>query len=92
MNLGDNVSLLQLFRCGLDYLDICMPFFHRQTLKFSSLSALVILAVCSLGAYLSPIPGAHYTGKLLHKHVLRRTYSVGILAPPPFRGILINYS
>jgi hypothetical protein len=78
-HLGDPLSLFRLCHLALDYTDITMPFFHRATLKLASLSPLLILTLCSLGACVSNEYGAHGTSQLINSHVWRRVFTVGIL-------------
>ncbi|KAH8799764.1 fungal-specific transcription factor domain-containing protein [Xylogone sp. PMI_703] len=72
--LGDRLSLFRLFHLGLDYTEICMPFFHQPTLKMATLPPLLILAICSLGARVSDDYHARETGQLIHSHVWRRIF------------------
>ncbi|RFU29581.1 hypothetical protein B7463_g6767, partial [Scytalidium lignicola] len=72
--LGDRQSLFRLCHRGLDYTEICMPFFHQPTLKISLLPPLLILAICSLGARVSDDYHARETGQLIHSHVWRRIF------------------
>jgi hypothetical protein len=74
--LGDEHSLLRLFHAGLDYADICMPIFHRHTLTIASLTPLLFLAICSLGAHVIDEYGARDTGKMIHSHVWQKTFIV----------------
>ncbi|OBT56684.1 hypothetical protein VE04_03559 [Pseudogymnoascus sp. 24MN13] len=72
--LGDRVSLLQLYNHGLDYSNLCMPFFHRPTLKLETLPPLLILTICSLGACTNNDDAIRETGKAIHTHVWRQTF------------------
>ncbi|OBT65092.1 hypothetical protein VE03_05224 [Pseudogymnoascus sp. 23342-1-I1] len=72
--LGDRVSLLQLYNHGLDYSNLCMPFFHRPTLNLENLPPQLILTICSLGACTSDDEAIRETGKAIHTHVWRQTF------------------
>ncbi|KFY06445.1 hypothetical protein V491_08624, partial [Pseudogymnoascus sp. VKM F-3775] len=72
--LGDRVSLLQLYNHGLEYSNLCMPFFHRPTLKLETLPPQLILTICSLGACTSGDEMIRETGKAIHTHVWRQTF------------------
>jgi hypothetical protein len=74
--LGDRHSLLRLFHVGLDYADICMPIFHRHTLNLASMTTLLFLTICSLGAQVSDEYGAREIGQSIHSHVWRKTFIV----------------
>ncbi|KFY33449.1 hypothetical protein V494_07621 [Pseudogymnoascus sp. VKM F-4513 (FW-928)] len=72
--LGDRVSLLQLYNYGLDYTNLCMPFFHRPTLRLDTLPPQLVLTICSLGACTNEDEAIRETGKAIHTHVWRQTY------------------
>ncbi|KFY48609.1 hypothetical protein V495_01190 [Pseudogymnoascus sp. VKM F-4514 (FW-929)] len=72
--LGDRASLLQLYNQGLDYSNLCMPFFHRPTLNLETLPPQLILTICSLGACTSVDENTRETGKAIHTHVWRQTF------------------
>ncbi|KFY64612.1 hypothetical protein V496_03149 [Pseudogymnoascus sp. VKM F-4515 (FW-2607)] len=72
--LGDRVSLLRLYNHGLDYSNLCMPFFHRPTLELETLPPQLILTICSLGACTSDDEAIRETGKTIHTHVWRQTF------------------
>ncbi|OBT73201.1 hypothetical protein VF21_08720 [Pseudogymnoascus sp. 05NY08] len=74
LHLGDRVSLLQLYNHGLDYSNLCMPFFHRSTLKLETLPPQLILTICSLGACTNDDETIRETGKAIHTHVWRQTF------------------
>lgn len=67
----------QILRWALDYCDIYMPFFHRPTLNLSRSPPVLLLALCSLGAFLSRTQEYYEVGKLLHRHVWSQTIEVG---------------
>lgn len=67
----------QILRWALDYCDIYMPFFHRPTLNLSRSPPVLLLALCSLGAFLSKTQEYYEVGKLLHRHVWSQTIEVG---------------
>jgi hypothetical protein len=92
--LRDRHSLVQFYDTGLNYTDICMPFFHRATLNMASLPPLLTLAICSIGAYLSDESGAREIGQLIHSHAWHQTFivsccSTGILFVVIIGGVIL---
>ncbi|EZF25886.1 hypothetical protein H112_01899 [Trichophyton rubrum D6] len=71
--LKDHIRMNQILRWALDYCDIYMPFFHRPTLNLSRSPPVLLLALCSLGAFLSRTQEYYEVGKLLHRHVWSQT-------------------
>ncbi|KAM5478132.1 hypothetical protein McanMca71_003219 [Microsporum canis] len=71
--LKDPIKMNQILHLALDYCDVYMPFFHRPTINLSRLPSVLLLALCSLGAFLSKTHEFYELGKLLHKHVWSQT-------------------
>ncbi|KAF3483753.1 uncharacterized protein GIQ15_03077 [Arthroderma uncinatum] len=77
--LKDPIKTNHILRLALDYCDIYMPFFHRPTLNVSRLPSVLLLALCSLGAFLSKTHEFYELGKLLHKQIWALTVEVGVV-------------
>ena len=86
----NNKSLEWLFSLGLEYADVCMPFFHRPTILISSLPTLLVLAICCLGSFLFDDPESLELGALLHKHIWRSVFLVSSYAGR-MPALLSNY-
>ena len=54
-----------------------MDFFHRPTLDLSTMQPVLLLAVCNLGLFLTEVPEAYETGKILHAYLWKTIFAVG---------------
>lgn len=76
LELGSHVSMQQLFKYGMAYMDTCMPFCHQPTFRMSPVSPLFFLSVCCLGGFLNPVASSREMGFSLQKYIWRRTHSM----------------
>ncbi|KAK2746856.1 hypothetical protein FQN57_002898 [Myotisia sp. PD_48] len=75
----DPVQAYSLLQLALDYCDMYMPLFHRPTFNVSSCSSHLLLALCSLGAFISSGAELYKAGEMLHKHLWKSTVELRIL-------------
>ncbi|QVM12437.1 hypothetical protein D8B26_007066 [Coccidioides posadasii str. Silveira] len=71
----------QILHQALDYCDIYLPLFHRPTFEISSCPSVLLLALCSLGSFLSGSPELYETGKMLHKYIWGSTVEKALASP-----------
>jgi hypothetical protein len=78
------------FEYGLAYLDVNMPFVHVPTLHILPISSPLLLAVCCIGAILSPTSDAKQTARIFEQRILLQLQSVSIYFTCKFYLLYFN--